>query len=165
MCWHYSDENWLLGQLNSIISDSRLTEIFVFITCMVPTVWGSLGTNQHCLRYLPAHQGGDWNGSCSHFHWAAELWVRGCAGAGKNQQDMKHIIIYHKTVFKFYLFEMCSLNQMIACSPGLTMEECYFFTCKDCQIGDAIFTAFYFWIFRLFSSIYYLEFVLASYDH
>lgn len=48
------------------------------------TVWGSLGINQHRLRYLFAHQGGHWNWSCSHFHWAAELWIWGCPGAGNN---------------------------------------------------------------------------------
>lgn len=68
-----------------------LTEMpfFSFIMYVCVTVWGSLGTNQHRLRYLPAHQGGDWNRSCPHFHWTAELWVRGRAGTGENIQDNK----------------------------------------------------------------------------
>lgn len=93
---------------------------FLCITDVLPTVWGCLGTNQHCLRYLPAHQGGDWNGSCSHFHWAAELRVRGCPGAGKNQQDIKIWSTYLKCVFLKYI--LC----MQCWSPGLTMRDCCF---------------------------------------
>lgn len=48
----------------------------------VSLVWGSMGVNQHCFRYIQSDTGGDPGRSCSHFHRDAQLRIWRRAGTG-----------------------------------------------------------------------------------
>lgn len=67
--WHH--HSWGLG-----FSDSVCVSV-------LDSVRGGLGSDQHRLWNLPAHQGCNRNRSRAHFYRASEFWVRGRPGAGE----------------------------------------------------------------------------------
>lgn len=51
------------------------------------SVWGSMGADQHCFRYIPPDPGGDPGRSCAHFYRDALLRLWRCAGTGTLTED------------------------------------------------------------------------------
>lgn len=82
------------------------------------SVWGCMGVDQHCFRYIPPDPGGDPGRSCTHFYRDAQLWFWRCAGTGTIIEDILLIFIVSIYIY-MYLFTTCYSKTLFSFESGI----------------------------------------------